>query len=1022
MLTAGLLLLSVAFLRNASPETDIVLCSPRGQVVFSAENGSILQVASKGQTGSMLQSGEHGLWQARLVGGKTLDAASFSSRSTERTFRSEGHGGTEPLRFLYKAPEILVVVTVSPCPEGVDFVADITARGQTLDEFALPGRLRFSPDALRRFVCPMDGNTSVGAAFSGDFFKRQALPTSWSPSVVGGMGYEKLFGDGPVMRPDADPPVQLRFTDDGRKWLGNVPSTYAEPGGKRKPDGKQPAMGIVNRPPKAGQADLVLADSVHGPYFSASRLGGDGRLWRIGGNAAPQAERLVMGMIGSVVERLAMDRPTKRSKVGMIALRYGPHSGAGTSVTVGQWRNALRELETVKAGKLQFVALDSVAQIDEARASDDFLVILNPYGEWMPVHKPGDMKAAVASILDYVRKGGNWFEVGGFPFFMELLPASHHHQYTGEYPPAFADFFHLQSETGEAAIYRMQPRDWKPWQGARDSRAIFIPGRFGCGGDDRGGWCDRSYQTTIPKDTTWRCPAVRLSLGRSAIEAIADYTRVNGITRRLEDKMSPEVLEKFKRSTLVYYDGDVRAMLRHLDLLPVPCQIHFAAYLHGGFDKQYPDHLPPHPNFGTPRQMREFFDAAHERGHLVVPYTNPTWWCDSPKGATFEKNGDEPLLKQADGKPAAERYGDATGFTVCHWSPEVQEANRRTLRQFRDEYPVDILFEDQCGARGWRYDANKASPTPYAYTEGLLSMIDEESRLTPLSTESGWDRVVNAESQLCGMTWLIVPTEHGPAWRQLLKERYDPGLWEIFPLAQYIAHDKLAMIHHDLGQFVTNRQVLSWTLGLGYSMSFRLSAPSLQNEGTRNWLLWLDRIQKSICSRYVGSPLQGFRHVRDPKRSSDDGVLSAEYGRDALRLTANLDSYPREVEGRQLAGFGYFASATHLTAGSLAWSDRKTGASDHRPQDGGSFVAETDGRKTDVWFYGRAGDMMAFVLPDAVSHSVAIVFDGGSTAQTSVGDGVHRVRLPNAEERNASSEAKIDHSPAERVWHGTVAK
>ena len=32
------------------------------------------------------------------------------------------------------------------------------------------------------------------------------------------------------------------------------------------------------------------------------------------------------------------------------------------------------------------------------------------------------------------------------------------------------------------------------------------------------------------------------------------------------------------------------------------------------------------------------------------------------------------------------------------------------------------------------------------------------------------------------------------------------------------------MIHHDLGQFVTNRQVLAWTLGLGFSMSYRVHA------------------------------------------------------------------------------------------------------------------------------------------------------------------------------------------------------
>ena len=105
----------------------------------------------------------------------------------------------------------------------------------------------------------------------------------------------------------------------------------------------------------------------------------------------------------------------------------------------------------------------------------------------------------------------------------------------------------------------------------------------------------------------------------------------------------------------------------------------------------------------------------------------------------------------------------------------MQAANRKTVRQFTDEYPVDVLFQDQCGARGWQYDTNPASPTPYAYTDGLVSMVAEDSRTKPLSTESGWDRVVNYESQLCGMTWSIVPTEGRPAWAPPHEIRLRPG-------------------------------------------------------------------------------------------------------------------------------------------------------------------------------------------------------------------------------------------------------
>ncbi len=434
--------------------------------------------------------------------------------------------------------------------------------------------------------------------------------------------------------------------------------------------------------------------------------------------------------------------------------------------------------------------------------------------------------------------------MAGYPFFGELRPTRGACKYECGYPPAFADFFHLQTTAGSAAVFRVQPRHWAPWEGAQNHQAIFVPGRIACGGDDRGGWCDRPFAAYVAPKQTWRCPVVRLTVGSSAQESLQAYGRANGIVRRLEDKMSHEMLEKFKRSVLVYYAGNCNELLRHLYLLPVPTQIHTAEYLQGGFDKQYPDHLPPRADFGTPEAFRQFFDQAHAMGHLVVPYTNPTWWCDGPKGPTFARFGEAPLLKTLDGRVSPERYVQNTGFTVCHWHPAVQEANRRTTTQFRQEYPVDVLFQDQCGARGWQYDANPASPTPAAYTEGLLSMIDEDCRRVPLSTESGWDRVINAESQLCGLTFELMPSDG----RSLLKHRYDPTTWEIFPLAQYLAHDKLAMIHHDLGQFVMDREKVSWTLGLGYAMSYRLQAPALNDPAARQWLLWLDRLQKSVCA------------------------------------------------------------------------------------------------------------------------------------------------------------------------------
>ena len=110
-----------------------------------------------------------------------------------------------------------------------------------------------------------------------------------------------------------------------------------------------------------------------------------------------------------------------------------------------------------------------------------------------------------------------------------------------------------------------------------------------------------------------------------------------------------------------------------------------------------------------------------------------------------------------------------------------------------------------------------------------------------------------------------------------MKFSYPPETWTVFPLAEYIAHDKTAMLYHDLGQFVMNQETLSWTLGLGYGLSFSCGAASLANDGPREWLRWLDRLQKSVCARYVGEPVRAFQHTR-----------RAGPGEDALSLRASL--------------------------------------------------------------------------------------------------------------------------------------
>jgi hypothetical protein len=947
---------------------EIVFCTDTFAIAFSDANGSIRSVAASGKSGSALASDDEGLWRVIYEEGGGVKAADFAAGSLTRPFGWSADPAAGTLCLSYTSADIAVTVTAVGRVDGVDFTAQVEPASKTVLEFALPSRLRFAPDQIERLVCPLNGNESVGAAFMPSFFKPQTAdrPAGWRTQAVGPGGFVSLFGVGVVSRADNDPPVPIGITADGRAWLGG------DLAGKW--DG---TLAVVNRPSPRDQATLVLADSPNGPYFSGAPLGRRGLLFRIGGRVDTDQAQLATDLVVAALEHLSQNPLPGRSRVGLVAMVHGPRTGGWTVVPVSEWRSRLGASTAISRAKLQVVELDTVQAMLGALASTDFLAILNPYGEFTPVLEETGMSGTVAAIGGYVKAGGNWFEVGGYPFYYELRP-TYYYSYGTPYPPAFADFLHLDADAGSVSLYGVQPMRWEPWEGSDNPAAVFVPGRLAWGGDERGGYCERAFGTYVRHGSRWQSPIVRLVLGNPAAEDLNTYCQANQITRSLESKMSPAVLAAFKRSVLVFLDGTCDEMSASLDLLPAPSLIHFTRYLKGGFDKQYPDHLPPNPEFGTPAEFRALLSRCRELGHLVMPYTNPTWWCDHPRGPTFLREGEAPLLRRLDGSLSYERYGTNDGYTVCPWHPAAQTANRLTVRQFTDDYPIDVLFQDQCGARDWQYDMNPASPSPLAYSEGLVSRVAEDSRKRPLSTENGWDRIVNYESQLCGMTWSIVPTQDAPAWRTFLKGRFPPQTWEIFPLAQYVAHGKVAMVHHDLGQSVTDDEVLAWTLGLGYSLSYRISPSSLERPSSREWLRWLDRLQKSVCARFVGEPVLAFAQDRgaDPA-FEDDGLLRAVYG--PVEVVANLNGRQMRSGGYELASHGFRAAATGVVAANL----KCVGGMD-LGEEGVSFVVEGDAAKAELWVYSRGDRDVAVELPEPMTGQVTLRMDGGSDVNVAV--------------------------------------
>lgn len=889
-----------------------VCCGADG-VSFDSGTGDL----AVGQDGLRLwTSGEHGLWRIRFRGGSFLSAADFATNAVVGgSFRMAVAGAETRLEWRSPKADVTVVAVPSADRASVDLRADVTPKGTETLMLDFPARLRFPADDVAEFVYPGRGNSCLGLAFNAKYFQPGSpdSPRNWKTEQKGGRGYAHLYGRGLKMQPMNSEPVSLRVTDEGRKWFS--PNVAARIGRWERP---------VIRPPDKGQSDIVLIDSPMGPYLSAKRFGGTGALWRFGvadassfWTPAPPAETF---SVRHLLPRLAERTTPLRRKVALVDLAGGPKVGGFVRATVDDWRQTLR---AVLPSGCTFEELRTIPDLHRAMESSDYLFILNPYGESFPVDRVENYIDCLDRLRAYVQAGGNWLEAGGYPFY-HALAGGRYHSMTVPYPPLFADFAQLATRAGgRVALYGVQPRpSHRPWRNPNP----FVPGETGVGADEKGGWYFHSFAAYAKSGETVRTPAVRIRIGASLDAALGDYASANGFTTPLSAKFSASgALEKFVRAPLLHLHATARDAQSILNDLPVPTLYHPSCYLKGGFDKEYPDHLPPNAWYGTMAELRDLYRSVRSKGHLVSPYTNPTWWCDHPRGPSFVAAGESPLAIGLDGRPYQEMYAKNDGWTTTFWHPAVQAANRKTVREFTQDAPVDLLFQDQCGARTWKWDFNPASPSPMAYFEGMLSMNEEDSRVVPIGTEDGWDHCANLQAALCGCSWRIVPTDGRPPWRTLFKEEIPPDCWRIEPVGSRLFHDKTLFYMHDLGAFVTNERVLAWMLALGYNLS--LSGPSkdfVANAPRRLWYDWLHVLQSRVVSRIAGRPLVRFNHDRapllsrkgfNPMAGEDDGVVTAQWG--DVSVAVNLGDVPRHVAGRSLAAYGWWIEGPGLKSAHL---------------------------------------------------------------------------------------------------------
>lgn len=442
------------------------------------------------------------------------------------------------------------------------------------------------------------------------------------------------------------------------------------------------------------------------------------------------------------------------------------------------------------------------------------------------------------------------------------------YNYVPTYPSdaAFADYLALEVADGHLAFYTVNPvpSPIQPVALGFVSDDIYNPDTF---------FTYHAFHTWVPDGQTWDSPSVRLRVGQTPEQTILAYRQENGIADYppLADKLGTE-LAALSRAPLIKADTfrPFEEWIPDLDLLPSPALLHPVGFQPGGHDENYPDFLPPDSRWGTTDQLRTLVQAAQARGLLVMPYTNPTWWDDeSPtlQNLSSLTITDVAVLDET-GQPMYETYNEHGGYAISPWVDFVSWRLDQLMAQWRDEVPVDCIFEDQIGARVWRRDFNPAASSPQAYSEGWLAHTRDYADRC-LMTEMGWDRLAETEVGFHGslLTWAREFDYTDQYWGS--------GNWEPYPLAPWLFHDKVLVYQHDLSHHTmsADKGTLTWNLAFGNMLSYDWGWAD--NDSLNNpWLDLVTALQRAVAARYAGQPLTAYTELTADVTQSNFGDLS----------------------------------------------------------------------------------------------------------------------------------------------------
>ena len=922
---------------------------------FTLQNGD-LSFAFDGESKAILQTAStkisiDSLWMLTFHDHPSVNASSFLKEPWNGTVQSFAKGRTAILA--YRSEDLDLNVTVTVHDGCLDFQGHILKTSLwSPARLTLPHTADFPLDGMDRVIFPQSGARNNGIAFLPDYFRKHTKNRIYGHKIVGAKGYVSLYGDTLNSLADNTPPRPLKVTLEGRNWFSPETIQYIE---------SQELS--VSRPPKEGQSDIALVENPDGIALTGSHLGGKGWLFRITSNGNSNADRgvaITTRLLNATIEHLVKSSPDtyKGRVVGVVALEGGPEHGGWTPVSVKEWTDSVASNNALRHYGATVTVLKSPEQMRAALSNPNVVMIVNPYGEHFPNCDADKLLDDLQLVRSFVQDGGVWWETGGFPFHY-VVASQEYTSFLTVYPAAVSDFAQFRYAKQAITTFGIQPLMRKPWDEERYVKPchIEIQGRGDAARFIHGWLMD------VHPGGQWTSPIFRWQFNLDTPQAaLEEYAKLNDIHVKLEEKVKPEILDKLKGSVLIRLaTSPYEKQNAAIDYLPPNNIVHYTEYLKGGFDKQYPDHLPANPNWGTNDDFAKFIDHIHAKGHLAMPYTNTSWWCTGPKGPTYERVGDSAVLRSRKGEILREKYAKNEGVSICFFHPEVQQAHRKVRHDMTELYKSDIILQDQFGSRGTCYGYNDHLKDPYANGEGMRSLAMEDAPIVSLACEDGHDRLLNMETMICGASWGLIPAL-GKYKTRHAKYNYPDGEWQFFPILGYLGHDKCLFTNHDLGHFTGNPEQLASAIAFGYATN-DICGQDFQLDKTKmEWITWLDAVQKSICKDYAGKKLLDFAYLEEKSnRPVPHWLIYARYDGDIFVISntgdqpiplagllnrTNLPKLEKEwLETQTLPPFGFYATSPRIRAARMYDKDQNIASCALRFEDNrlnGAFFMNAD--------------------------------------------------------------------------------